>query len=195
MRHLFLLLTLSLTSVTAFAQSCEDNARMLCAGNKVIHNNTVRTVEAVDDTNRVILAEDSSYYRSFTTKEQVAKTVRCLGDLCRKDKVLKDNTIRTVELIGVNGQVVLAEDSSYYRSFSNLQAISKLVSCFGKYCEGDEVLKDNTTREIEAVDQRGRVILKEDSHYYRSFVTANQISMLRECTRYGSEHRGNGGRH
>ena len=189
MKQLLLVLTISLLSGSAFSQRCHSNSSMLCEGNTVLHKDTVRTVEGVDDTNRVILAEDSKYYRTFTTIDQVSKTLRCHQDLCRRDSVLSGDTIREVELLDNKGRLVLEENSKYYRTFTRRGKVSKVVNCFGRFCVGDEVLRGNTTREIEAVDDTGRVVLRENSKYYRTFSRSSEISMLKACTRFGAEHR------
>lgn len=45
----------------------------LKAGDKVIYNNVVRTVEYVDNTGRVVLASNSNYYRTFATSSTVSR--------------------------------------------------------------------------------------------------------------------------
>lgn len=174
------LLVLVATQTSVFARC----GAALCSGDLVLKGNTIRTVEFFAGNGQVVLAEDRKYYRTFTNMSYISKIVQCQGKFCTGDKVLKGDTIRTIEYLDNTNRVVLAEDSKYYRTFTSAAYISKVVECFGQYCMGDTVLKGNAIREIELLDDTGRVVLKEDNKYYRSFTRTQYISMIRKCFRH-----------
>lgn len=168
-------------SATAFAQSCLESSDAICRGSLVMHGDSIRKVEAVDNSGRVVLEENTNYYRTFTNKNEVSKVVQCYVDFCKGDKVLHGDSVRTIEAVSNKGKVALQETTQYYRTFTTVSNISKVAECEKGLCVGNKVIHGNSVREIESLDSKGRVVLKENMQYYRTFTRAKEVGKIVNC--------------
>ena len=166
--------------IESLSINCQSNDR-ICKGDLVLHDDSIREVELVDNTGRVVLKEDSRFYRTFTRASDISKVVPSYGGYKAGIMVLDDDSIREVELVDNTGRVVLKEDSRFYRTFTRASDISKVVSSYRGFKSGDRVLYRDSIRVIELVDNTGRVVLKEDSNDYRTFTNRRNITMVEEC--------------
>lgn len=176
------LMTLALTLLSSAAYACPNNFNEICSNDLVLYGNTLRTVEVVSDDGRVVLREDSQFYQSFTDTASVSLIVPSYQGYEAGRLVLFGNTIRKVEAVDNSGRIVLEEDSKYYRTFTDVNSVSKLYKCYDGVCRGDEVLYGNSIRTVEAVDHTGRVVLAEDDRYYQSFASRSEVSVTKHCT-------------
>ena len=178
---------LMIVSLSSHADRSCDDSLSFCKGDIVLSGNSIRTIETVDDSGRVILKGTPSYRQKYTTANAISKIVKyhdesCgvewRGELCEGDIVLSGNSIRTIEALDNSGRVVLKGTSRYRQTYTTANAISKIVKCHRELCKGDIVLSGNSIRTIKALDNSGRVVLKGTSRYRQTYTTANAISKI-----------------
>ncbi|MDD4975725.1 MAG: hypothetical protein PHY93_15315 [Bacteriovorax sp.] len=158
-------------------QPAADNSS-INKGDYVVFGSTLRVVEFLADNGQVALKEDNYYNRTITNLKSIQKAISSYGNFSSNTCVIYGNTIRTIEWLTPIGGVVLKEDSNYNRSYLSVGNISRTVPAFGKFRVGDKVINGTTIRLIEYLDDKGRVVLKEDSNYNRTYVNANNISRV-----------------
>ena len=114
--------------IESLSINCQSNDR-ICKGDLVLHDDSIRKVELVDNTGRVVLKEDSRFYRTFTRASDISKVVSKYRGFKSGDKVLYRDSIRVIELVDNTGRVVLKEDSNDYRTFTNRRNITMVEEC------------------------------------------------------------------
>jgi biotin carboxyl carrier protein len=147
-------------------------------GDLVIYGSSLRIVEFIADNGQVALKEDSNYNRLITSKASIQKAISSYGNFSTNSYVIYGNSIRVLEWLTPVGGAVLKDDNNYNRTFITAANISRTVQAFGKYRVGDKVIHGSTVRVIEFLDDKGRVVLKDDSNYNRTFVTATDVSRI-----------------
>jgi preprotein translocase subunit YajC len=104
----------SAVSLNELAKSSECSGR-ICVGNRVAYTSgdTGRIVETYDD-GRVVLDWDNSAWSNSVVKEgQVSRAYRCMGELCRGDRVIYTSNDRaSVVEIYEDGRVKIDWDNS-----------------------------------------------------------------------------------
>ena len=100
---------------------CHDG---FCEGDIVLSGNSIRTIEAVDNSGRVVLERTFGYYTKYTTANEISKIVKCHGEFCEGDIVLSGNSIRTIEAVDNSGRVVLERTFGYYTKYTTSDSIS-----------------------------------------------------------------------
>ncbi len=117
-------------SRTVVARSSVQKALSYSSGlskdNVVIFGTSIRVVEYLGSNGAVVLREDRDYSRTYTTKNNVNKTVASYGKLKITDRVLFGSSIRVVEFLDETGKVVLAEDNDYSRTYTTASNVSKV---------------------------------------------------------------------
>jgi hypothetical protein len=146
---------------------------------QVIHKNTLRKIEYLTDRDQVVLAYEAySYDQTVANRNDVEKTLTNYLGLKAGDQVFFGNTIRTVQVIGEKGTVVLAYVAySYDTTYASIDKVSRIVNSYGRFNKGDKVLFQNNIRTIESLDEKGRVSLAYVAYSYdQVFTTVDQLS-------------------
>jgi len=95
-------------------------------GDQVLFKDTMRTVEAVDNTGRIVLQRTTGYFRSYTTNQEITKIVPSFDDYKPGDQVLFKDTMRTVEAVDNTGRIVLQRTTGYFRTYTTNKQIKKI---------------------------------------------------------------------
>jgi hypothetical protein len=153
----------------------------ITAGATVINDNSIRTVEYITDKEQVVLkAVSYGPNQKVVNLSDVQLAVRSLFGLSEGDFVFSKDTIRTVQYIGEKGKIVLkAVSYSYNQEFVSITEITKSVTSYQRFNVGDKVLFKNNIRNIEYLDNTGRVVLKLVPYNFgQQFSTVDQLSKV-----------------
>lgn len=153
--------------------------QQLNKGDQVIHKNTLRKIEYLTDRDQVVLAYEAySYDQAVANRNDVEKAMTNYFGLKAGDQVFVGNTIRTVQLIGEKGTVVLAYVAyTYDTTYTTVDKVSRVVNSYGRFSKGDKVLFQNYVRTIESLDEKGHVKLAYVAYTYdQVYTTVDQLS-------------------
>lgn len=91
--------------------------------------------------------------------------------------VFHGNTIRTIMAVGSGDSVVLQGTYSYNQVTVSKSSITPLVNSHGGYSINDVVFYNDTIREVQHLDNTGRIVLKGTYSYNQAFTTSNNVSL------------------
>ena len=159
---------------------------MFRVGDRVLHGDSVRAIEYLDNTGRVVLAENRTYKRTYVSIESISLIVPSSGAFKTGDKVIQGAFgmygIRIIEYLDNTGRVVLAKNKTYSRSYVSTRTISLIAHSFGAFKQGDKVIQGAfgmyAIRTVEYLDNTGRIVLAKDRTYARAYVSAATVSLI-----------------
>ncbi len=168
-------------AIESFRKGSPVTLQAISRTDVVIYNNTIRTISHVSDDGQVVM--DAVDYRSSPTaarRTEVQKAFESYAGLSSGRAVIVDGTVRTVKYIGEAGTVVL--NATSYRTsdtFVSFNSVSKAVTSFDRFNQGDQVLHQGTVRTIAYLGERGEVVL-EARNYRESqtHTTYTQVSKV-----------------
>ncbi len=153
----------------------------LMKGDRVIHKATLRTVDGLTDNSQAILAYVAYYHeQTITGVNEVQKCHNSHVGLKAGDKVILNNTIRSVECVGDKGQIVLAYVAYYHeQTFAPIEKVSKTVSTYQRFSVGDKVVFKGNIRTIDFLDEKGNAVLAYVAYYHeQDFTTVSNLSKV-----------------
>ena len=149
------------------------------SGDAVLHNGSVRFIESIDNSGKIVLRENCKYSRTFTDNRSVSLVVNSFNGFSVGDAVLHNDSVRFIESLDNTGRVVLRENCKYPRTFTDNRSVSPVVNSFNGFSVGDTVIFENDVRVIKFLDNTGRVVLRESTKYYRTYTNSRSISIMR----------------
>jgi len=153
-----------LSSISAF--TCDQDR--ICSGDRVqFDGNNSGTAVEVFNNGKVKIKDDSTEYK-YRDISQVGKGHRCVGRICRKNRVQFDgNNSGTAVEVFDNGKVKIKDNSSEYK-YRDISQVGKAYNCVESLCSRDRVQFDgnNSGTAVEVFDN-GKVKIKDNSSEYK----------------------------